>query len=111
FNGAALRRLSIPVGLEIGRTDEWKGRPWSQALRLSYVGDVLQDVPEGTVYSPYSGMSWRGKAVSPERHAFRAGYDSSLQCNERWSVYAGYGLEARGGSLYHRVNAGVAWSF
>lgn len=111
FNGAALRRLSIPVGLEIGRTDEWKGRPWSQALRLSYVGDVLQDVPEGTVYSPYSGMGWRGKAVGPERHAFRAGYDTSLQCNERWSVYAGYGLEARGGSLYHRVNAGVARSF
>ena len=111
FGGAALRRLSIPVGLEIGRTDEWKGRPWSQALRLSYVGDVLQDVPEGTVYSPYSGMGWRGKAVSPERHAFRAGYDTSLQCNERWSVYAGYGLEARGGSLYHRVNAGVARSF
>lgn len=87
FGGAALKRLSIPVGLEIGRTDEWKGRPWAQALRVSYVGDVLQDVPEGTVYSPYSDMSWRGRAVSPERHGFRAEYNTSLQCNERWSVY------------------------
>lgn len=111
FGGTALKRLSIPVGLEIGRTDEWKGRPWSQALRVSYVGDVLQDVPEGTVYSPYSDMSWRGRAVSPERHGFRAEYNTSLQCNERWSVYGGYSLEARGNSLYHRVNAGVARSF
>ena len=111
FGGAALKRLSIPVGLEIGRTDEWKGRPWAQALRVSYVGDVLQDVPEGTVYSPYSAMSWRGRAVSPERHGFRAEYNTSLQCNERWSVYGGYSLEARGNSLYHRVNAGVARSF
>ena len=39
FGGAALKRLSIPVGLEIGRTDEWKGRPWAQSLRVSYVGD------------------------------------------------------------------------
>ena len=108
FGGAALKRLSIPVGLE---TDEWKGRPWAQALRVSYVGDVLQDVPEGTVYSPYSDMSWRGRAVSPERHGFRAEYNTSLQCNERWSVYGGYSLEARGNSLYHRVNAGVARSF
>lgn len=111
FGGAALKRLSIPVGLEIGRTDEWKGRPWAQALRVSYVGDVLQDVPEGTVYSPYSDMSWRGRAVSPERHGFRAEYNTSLQCNERWSVYGGYSLEARGNSLYHRVNAGVAGVF
>lgn len=111
FGGAALKRLSIPVGLEIGRTDEWKGRPWAQALRVSYVGDVLQDVPEGTVYSPYSDMSWRGRAVSPERHGFRAEYNTSLQCNERWSVYGGYSLEARGNSLCHRVNAGVARSF
>ena len=111
FGGAALKRLSIPVGLEIGRTDEWKGRPWAQALRVSYVGDVLQDVPEGTVYSPYSDMSWRGRAVSPERHGFRAEYNTSLQCNERWSVYGGYSLEARGNSLYNRVNAGVARSF
>ena len=111
FGGAALKRLSIPVGLEIGRTDEWKGRPWAQAQRVSYVGDVLQDVPEGTVYSPYSDMSWRGRAVSPERHGFRAEYNTSLQCNERWSVYGGYSLEARGNSLYHRVNAGVARSF
>ena len=111
FGGAALKRLSIPVGLEIGRTDEWKGRPWAQALRVSYVGDVLQDVPEGTVYSPYSDMGWRGRAVSPERHGLRAEYNTSLQCNERWSVYGGYSLEARGNSLYHRVNAGVARSF
>ncbi len=111
FGGAALKRLSIPVGLEIGRTDEWKGRPWAQALRVSYVGDVLQDVPEGTVYSPYSDMSWRGRAVSPERHGFRAEYNTSLQCNERWSVYGGYGLEVRGSSCYHRVNAGVSRSF
>ena len=48
FGGAALKRLSIPVGLEIGRTDEWKGRPWAQSLRVSYVGDVLRDVPEAT---------------------------------------------------------------
>lgn len=86
FGGATLRRLSIPVGLEIGRTDEWKGRPWEQSLRLSYVGDALQDVPGGTVYSPYSDMSWRGRAVSPERHGLRAEYNTSLQCNERWSV-------------------------
>lgn len=111
FNGAVLRRLSIPVGLEIGRTDEWKGRLWSQALRLSYVGDVLQDVPGGTVYSPYSDMSWRGRAVDPGRHAFRAGYDTILQCNKHWSVYAGYGLEVRGNSVYHQVNAGVSRSF
>ena len=111
FGGATLKRLSIPVGLEIGRTDEWKGKPWAQALRVSYVGDVLQDVPEGTVYSPYSDMSWRGRAVSPERHGLRAEYNTSLQCNERWSVYGGYSLEARGNSLYHRVNAGVARSF
>mgnify|MGYP005924359885 CR=1 FL=1 len=111
FGGATLKRLSIPVGLEIGRTDEWKGRPWAQALRVSYVGDVLQDAPEGTVYSPYSDMSWRGRAVSPERHGLRAEYNTSLQCNERWSVYGGYSLEARGNSLYHRVNAGVARSF
>ena len=109
--GAALKRLSIPVGLEIGRTDEWKGRPWAQALRVSYVGDVLQDVPEGTVYSPYSDMSWRGRAVSPERHGLRAEYNTFLQCNERWSVYGGYGLEVRGSSCYHRVNAGVSRSF
>lgn len=111
FNGAVLRRLSIPVGLEIGRTDEWKGRLWTQALRLSYVGDVLQDVPGGTVYSPYSDMSWRGRAVDPGRHAFRAGYDTILQCNKHWSVYAGYGLEVRGNSVYHQVNAGVSRSF
>ena len=111
FGGATLKRLSIPVGLEIGRTDEWKGKPWAQALRVSYVGDVLQDAPEGTVYSPYSDMSWRGRAVSPERHGLRAEYNTSLQCNERWSVYGGYSLEARGNSLYHRVNAGVARSF
>ena len=111
FGGAALKRLSIPVGLEIGRTDEWKGRPWAQALRVSYVGDVLQDVPEGTVYSPYSDMGWRGRAVSPERHGLRAEYNTSLQCNERWSVYGGYGLEVRGSSCYHRVNAGVSRSF
>lgn len=111
FGGATLRRLSIPVGLEIGRTDEWKGRPWEQSLRLSYVGDALQDVPGGTVYSPYSDMSWRGRAVSPERHGLRAEYNTSLQCNERWSVYGGYGLEVRGSSVYHRVNAGVSRSF
>ena len=111
FGGAALKHLSIPVGLEIGRTDEWKGRPWAQALRVSYVGDVLQDVPEGTVYSPYSDMGWRGRAVSPERHGLRAEYNTFLQCNERWSVYGGYGLEVRGSSCYHRVNAGVSRSF
>lgn len=111
FGGAALKRLSIPVGLEIGRTDEWKGRPWAQSLRVSYVGDVLRDVPEATVYSPYSDMGWRGRAVSPERHGLRAEYNTSLQCNERWSVYGGYGLEVRGSSCYHRVNAGVARSF
>lgn len=99
------------MGLEIGRTDEWKGRPWEQSLRLSYVGDALQDVPGGTVYSPYSDMSWRGRAVSPERHGLRAEYNTSLQCNERWSVYGGYGLEVRGSSVYHRVNAGVSRSF
>ena len=42
------------MGLEIGRTDEWKGRPWAQSLRVSSVGDVLRDVPEATVYSPVS---------------------------------------------------------
>jgi len=111
FGGAALKRLSIPVGLEIGRTDEWKGRPWAQSLRVSYVGDVLRDVPEAAVYSPYSDMGWRGRAVSPERHGLRAEYNTSLQCNERWSVYGGYGLEVRGSSCYHRVNAGVSRSF
>lgn len=111
FGGAALKRLSIPVGLEIGRTDEWKGRPWAQSLRVSYVGDVLRDVPEATVYSLYSDMGWRGRAVSPERHGLRAEYNTSLQCNERWSVYGGYGLEVRGSSCYHRVNAGVSRSF
>lgn len=111
FGGATLRRLSIPVGLEIGRTDEWKGRPWTQSLRLSYVGDALQDVPGGTVYSPYSDMSWRGRAVSPGRHGLRAEYNTFLQCNEHWSVYGGYGLEVRGSSAYHRVNAGVSRSF
>ena len=111
FGGAALKHLSIPVGLEIGRTDEWKGRPWAQSLRVSYVGDVLRDVPEATVYSPYSDMGWRGRAVSPERHGLRAEYNTSLQCNERWSVYGGYGLEVRGSSCYHRVNAGVSRSF
>lgn len=111
FGGAALKRLSIPVGLEIGRTDEWKGRPWAQSLRVSYVGDVLRDVPEAAVYSPYSDMGWRGRAVSPERHGLRAEFNTSLQCNERWSVYGGYGLEVRGSSCYHRVNAGVSRSF
>lgn len=111
FGGAALKRLSIPVGLEIGRTDEWKGRPWAQSLRVSYVGDVLRDVPEATVYSPYSDMGWRGRAVSPERHGLRAEYNTFLQCNECWSVYGGYGLEVRGSSCYHRVNAGVSRSF
>lgn len=111
FGGAALKRLSIPVGLEIGRTDEWKGRPWAQSLRVSYVGDVLRDVPEAAVYSPYSDMGWRGRAVSPERHGLRAEYNTFLQCNERWSVYGGYGLEVRGSSCYHRVNAGVSRSF
>lgn len=111
FGGAALKRLSIPVGLEIGRTDEWKGRPWAQSLRVSYVGDVLRDVPEATVYSLYSDMGWRGREVSPERHGLRAEYNTSLQCNERWSVYGGYGLEVRGSSCYHRVNAGVSRSF
>lgn len=111
FGGAALKRLSIPVGLEIGRTDEWKGRPWAQSLRVSYVGDVLRDVPEAAVYSLYSDMGWRGRAVSPERHGLRAEYNTSLQCNERWSVYGGYGLEVRGSSCYHRVNAGVSRSF
>ena len=111
FGGAALKRLSIPVGLEIGRTDEWKGRPWAQSLRVSYGGDVLRDVPEATVYSLYSDMGWRGRAVSPERHGLRAEYNTSLQCNERWSVYGGYGLEVRGSSCYHRVNAGVSRSF
>lgn len=111
FGGAALKRLSIPVGLEIGRTDEWKGRPWAQSLRVSYVGDVLRDVPEATVYSPYSDMGWRGRAVSPERHGLRAEYNTFLQCNERWSVYGSYGLEVRGSSCYHRVNAGVSRSF
>ena len=111
FGGAALKRLSIPVGLEIGRTDEWKGRPWAQSLRVSYVGDVLRDVPEATVYSPYSDMGWRGRAVSPERHGLRAEYNTFLQCHERWSVYGGYGLEVRGSSCYHRVNAGVSRSF
>lgn len=111
FGGAALKRLSIPVGLEIGRTDEWKGRPWAQSLRVSYVGDVLRDVPEATMYSPYSDMGWRGRAVSPERHGLRAEYNTFLQCNERWSVYGGYGLEVRGSSCYHRVNAGVSRSF
>lgn len=111
FGGAALKRLSIPVGLEIGRTDEWKGRPWAQSLRVSYVGDVLRDVPEATVYSLYSDMGWRGRAVSPERHGLRAEYNTFLQCNERWSVYGGYGLEVRGSSCYHRVNAGVSRSF
>ena len=111
FGGAALKRLSIPVGLEIGRTDEWKGRPWAQSLRVSYVGDVLRDVPEAAVYSPYSDMGWRGRAVSPERHGLRAEYNTSLQCNERWSVYGGYGLEVRGSSFYHRVNAGLSRSF
>ena len=111
FGGAALKRLSIPVGLEIGRTDEWKGRPWAQSLRVSYVGDVLRDVPEAAVYSPYSDMGWRGRAVSPERHGLRAEFNTSLQCNERWSVYGGYGLEVRGSSCYHRVNAGLSRSF
>ncbi len=111
FGGAALKRLSIPVGLEIGRTDEWKGRPWAQSLRVSYVGDVLRDVPEAAVYSLYSDMGWRGRAVSPERHGLRAEYNTSLQCNERWSVYGGYGLEVRGSSCYHRVNAGLSRSF
>ncbi len=111
FGGAALKRLSIPVGLEIGRTDEWKGRPWAQSLRVSYVGDVLRDVPEATMYSPYSDMGWRGRAVSPERHGLRAEYNTFLQCNERWSVYGGYGLEVRGSSCYHRVNAGLSRSF
>lgn len=111
FGGAALKRLSIPVGLEIGRTDEWKGRPWAQSLRVSYVGDVLRDVPEAAVYSPYSDMGWRGRAVSPERHGLRAEYNTFLQCNERWSVYGGYGLEVRGSSCYHRVNAGLSRSF
>lgn len=36
-----------------------EGRPWAQSLRVSYVGDVLRDVPEATVYSPYSDMGWR----------------------------------------------------
>ena len=111
FGGAALKRLSIPVGLEIGRTDEWKGRPWAQSLRVSYVGDVLRDVPEAAGYSLYSDMGWRGRAVSPERHGLRAEYNTSLQCNERWSVYGGYGLEVRGSSCYHRVNAGLSRSF
>lgn len=61
-------------------------------------------------YSPYSDMGWRGRAVSPNGTACAAEYNTFLQRNERRSVYGGYGLEVRGSSCYHRVNA-VSRSF
>lgn len=73
FGGAALKRLSIPVGLEIGRTDEWKGRPWAQSLRVSYVGDVLRDVPDVAeavlVLRLHHGAPPCSCAASPARRA------------------------------------------
>ena len=80
-------------------------------LRLSYVGDAIQDVPEASVYSIYSDIFWRDRGVQPARHAVRVEYDAALQWNDRWTVYAGYGMEARGSSVYHRVNAGVSRAF
>lgn len=59
FEGAVLRRLSIPAGVSVERSGDWKGRPWTQVLRLSYVGDAIQDVPEASVYSIYSDIFWR----------------------------------------------------
>ena len=111
FEGAILRRLSIPAGVRVERRDDWKGRPWTQALRFSYVGDAIQDAPEASVYSIYSDISWRARGVKPSRHAVRVEYDIALQWNDRWTIYAGYGMEVRGSSVYHRVNAGVSRAF
>lgn len=111
FEGAVLRRLSIPAGVSVERSGDWKGRPWTQVLRLSYVGDAIQDVPEASVYSIYSDIFWKARGVKPARHAVRVEYDAALQWNDRWTVYAGYGMEARGSSVYHRVNAGVSMAF
>ena len=111
FEGAVLRRLSIPAGVSGERSCDWKGRHWSQVLCLSYVGDAIQDVPEASVYSIYSDIFWRTRGVQPARHAVRVEYDAALQWNDLWTVYAGYGMEARGSSVYHRVNAGVSRAF
>lgn len=111
FEGAVLRRLSIPAGVSVERSGDWKGRHWTQVLRLSYVGDAIQDVPEASVYSIYSDIFWRTRGVQPARHAVRVEYDAALQWNDRWTVYAGYGMEARGSSVYHRINAGVSRAF
>ncbi len=111
FGEAMSRRLSIPVGIGFGKETLLYGKPWQYSLRLSYVGDVIQDIPHAGVYSFYSDINWIARAVKPSRHAFRLEYDTAVQLNDRWNVYAGYTLENRDRAIWHQCNLGVSYSF
>ena len=111
FGSARLQRFTIPVGVSVSKAVTCYDKPWHHTLRLSYAGDVVRDIPEAGVYSFYSDFSWTARAVKPSRHAMRVEYDTLLQWNERWNLYAGYGLELRDRSTLHQVHAGVSWAF
>lgn len=112
FQKSTLRNLALPAGIAISSQQNCFGSmKWSNSWAVSYIPDVYRKNPasKATLYS--QNYTWMARGINPARNAVGAAYDTRLQFNEAWAMFAGYSLEARKNSVYHNANIGFSYSF
>lgn len=110
FASSSLKRLTIPVGLQIDKISSLNGKTWFNSFRLSYEGDIYRKNPSARAYM-HPNYEWHTASVNKSRNMFVAEYYTSIDLGNNWQTYAGYNLEASNGTVTHQVNAGVGYSF
>lgn len=112
FQDSTLRNLALPAGIALSsKTDCFDNMHWYNSLAVSYIPDVYRKNPETSAILFSQDYSWAAKGIKPLRNALRVQYDTRLQLNEAWTIFAGYSLEGRKNSVYHHANAGFNYAF
>ncbi len=111
FEQGRMKNLSLPIGLGISKLTTLWDKPWQNTLSVSYVPDVYRDNPHATATRLMNGYSWTARGISQDRHAVRINFDSTLAITPNWTAYAGYEFEGRNRTVYHRINAGISFSY
>lgn len=112
FQKSTLRNLALPAGVAISnQTNCLGGMKWSNSLAVSYIPDVYRENPDAVAILTSQDYSWTVRGIKPLRNAVRVEYNTRLQLNPSWAVFAGYSLEGRKNSVYHNASAGVSCSF
>ncbi|WPX40252.1 autotransporter domain-containing protein [Akkermansia sp. N21116] len=110
YEKSRLQKLTVPVGIQIDRLGSLWEKPWMNTLKLSYAFDVSRSNPD-SLATMEGFRPWKVGSADPSRHAFRADFNTMLDLNDKWRVFAGYLLEVRGSGVYHQINAGVSLGF